>query len=114
MTRFDEEPDADPHGECAAEIHRLQAQVEALTAELNNVGLPKLAMCPACTEEVPMLQCDQLTQDAKRYRWWVRVVSTNQTDELEDAFKPIAKQRTPPTAEQFNSCIDAAIAKGTA
>ena len=33
MSRFDEEPDADPHGECAAEIHRLQAQVEALTAE---------------------------------------------------------------------------------
>jgi hypothetical protein len=24
MSRFDEEPDADPHGECAAEIHRLQ------------------------------------------------------------------------------------------
>ncbi len=34
MSRFDEEPDADPHGECAAEIHRLKAQVEALTAEL--------------------------------------------------------------------------------
>ena len=53
----------------ADKIDALQAQVEALTAELNNVGLPKLAMCPACTEEVPMLQCDQLTQDAKRYRW---------------------------------------------
>jgi len=25
MSRFDEEPDADHHGECAAEIHRLQA-----------------------------------------------------------------------------------------
>ena len=53
----------------ADKIDALQAQVEALTAELNNVGLPKLAMCPACMEEVSMLQCDQLTQDAKRYRW---------------------------------------------
>ena len=25
---FDEEPDGDPHGECAAEIHRLQAAIE--------------------------------------------------------------------------------------
>ncbi len=25
MSRFDEEPDGDPHGECAAEIHRLEA-----------------------------------------------------------------------------------------
>ena len=36
MSRFDEEPDADPHRECTAEIHRLQAQVEALTAELES------------------------------------------------------------------------------
>lgn len=26
---FDEQPDGDPHGECAAEIHRLQAEVAA-------------------------------------------------------------------------------------
>ena len=25
MSRFDEEPDGDPHGECSAEIHRLEA-----------------------------------------------------------------------------------------
>lgn len=24
MSAFDEQPDGDPHGECAAEIHRLQ------------------------------------------------------------------------------------------
>ena len=33
MTCFDEEPDGDIHGECAAEIHRLQSQVEQLQAE---------------------------------------------------------------------------------
>jgi hypothetical protein len=30
---FDEEPDGDPHGECALEIKRLRATVERLTAE---------------------------------------------------------------------------------
>ena len=30
---FDEQPDGDIHGECAEEIHRLQAQVEKLTKE---------------------------------------------------------------------------------
>lgn len=31
---FDEQPDGDPHGECAAEIHRLQAEIERLSREL--------------------------------------------------------------------------------
>lgn len=29
---FDEQPDGDPHGECAAEICRLQAEIAALRA----------------------------------------------------------------------------------
>lgn len=29
---FDEQPDGDPHGECAAEIHRLQAENAKLRA----------------------------------------------------------------------------------
>ena len=33
MSRFDEEPDGDAHGECAAEITRLRAEVNALRAE---------------------------------------------------------------------------------
>ena len=28
--RFEEEPDGDPHGECAAEIHALRAQLNAV------------------------------------------------------------------------------------
>ena len=31
---FDEEPDGDPHGECAAEIHRLQAELSAIASVL--------------------------------------------------------------------------------
>ena len=34
---FDEQPDDDPHGECAAEIHRLEAEVARLTAALKEV-----------------------------------------------------------------------------
>ena len=29
MSRFDEEPDGDIHGECAAEIHRLETEIAA-------------------------------------------------------------------------------------
>ena len=49
--------------------------------------------------------------DAKRYRWWLRAVTKNQIDKVEAAFKPIARQLTTITAEQFSSCIDTAIAK---
>lgn len=35
MNHFDEQPDGDPHGECAAEIHCLQAEVARLTKLLN-------------------------------------------------------------------------------
>lgn len=31
---FDEQPDGDPHGECAAEIHRLEQQVAAQQARI--------------------------------------------------------------------------------
>ena len=34
MSRFDEEPDGDVHGECAHEIHRLQSRIEQLEREL--------------------------------------------------------------------------------
>ena len=34
MSRFDEEPDGDPHGECAAEIHRQADEITSLRAEV--------------------------------------------------------------------------------
>jgi len=33
MSRFDEEPDGDPHGECVHEIQSLTRQLAAVTAE---------------------------------------------------------------------------------
>ena len=34
---FDEQPDGNPHGECAAEIHRLEAEVVRLRTALYDV-----------------------------------------------------------------------------
>ena len=34
---FDEQPDGDPHGQCAAEIHRLQAIVDGCLCELRRL-----------------------------------------------------------------------------
>ena len=99
----------------ADKIDALQAQVEALTAELNNVGLPKLAMCPACMEEVSMLQCDQLTQDAKRYRW-LRSQNWHDSDMAVVCYPKVSVKlgAVCPSSELLDEAIDAAIAKGTA
>ena len=43
---YDEQPDGDPHGECAAEIHRLQRELADARAER-----------------------DAAVRDAERYRW---------------------------------------------
>ena len=37
MSRFDEEPDGDIHGECAAEIARLRAKCEAIRQVCNHM-----------------------------------------------------------------------------
>lgn len=36
---FDEEPDSDPHGECAHEIHRLEARITELKKDNSNLAL---------------------------------------------------------------------------
>lgn len=96
-------------------LRSLASQVEALTAELNNVGLPKLAMCPACMEEVSMLQCDQLTQDAKRYRW-LRSQNWHDSDMAVVCYPKVSVKlgAVCPSSELLDEAIDAAIAKGTA
>lgn len=38
MNLFDEQPDGDPHGECAAEIRRLEARIAELEAKLAAAG----------------------------------------------------------------------------
>lgn len=95
-------------------LQSLADQVEALTAELNNVGLPKLAMCPACMEEVSMLQCDQLTQDAKRYRW-LRSQNWHDSDMAVVCYPKVSVKlgAVCPSSELLDEAIDAAIAKGT-
>jgi len=54
---FDEQPDGDPHGECAAEIHRLQA--------LSNETLDFLAMMFDAYEEGP--DCYEDPEDCSGY-----------------------------------------------
>ena len=39
MSCFDEQPDGDPHGECAAEIESLRAQVALLQAAIRKAQL---------------------------------------------------------------------------
>lgn len=45
---FDDQPDGDPHGECAAEIHRLQADIkllmDATTSLLKVAPRPRLLL----------------------------------------------------------------------
>ena len=43
---FDEQPDGDIHGECAAEIHKLEAENEALRAELAALKAGDVVMVP--------------------------------------------------------------------
>jgi hypothetical protein len=44
---FDEQPDGDPHGECAAEIRRLQAEVQMLRETIDAMETMPTGMSPA-------------------------------------------------------------------
>ena len=48
---FDEQPDGDPHGECAAEIRRLQEQIAQLRAAAEPIVSEAM-------EDVPVHPCD--------------------------------------------------------
>lgn len=65
MSRFDEEPDGDPHGECALEIHRLEARIAELeasvlkiTADCNAVVCGKSDRITELEAEVARLRVD--------------------------------------------------------
>lgn len=63
---FDEQPDGDTHGECAAEIHRLQAELAACAAALPG----PLYMDPPGGGSVTVgEQIERMAKDAARYRW---------------------------------------------
>lgn len=69
---FDEEPDAPLHGECAAEIARLNAELEACAAALPGATY----MDPPDGGNVTVSeQLQRMAKDAARYRW-LRVHST--------------------------------------
>jgi len=60
MNCFDEEPDGDIHGECAAEIHRLQSQVEQKAAKIAELEAIINESQPAYSNKiVPDSQCKQ-------------------------------------------------------
>lgn len=66
MSCFDEEPDGDPHGECAAEIARLNAEIEQCVAALPGVTY----MDPPDGGDVSVSeQLRRMAADAARYRW---------------------------------------------
>ena len=47
---FDEQPDGNPHGECAAELHRLESEAVRLRTALNEVVF-------ACRTKNNMKEC---------------------------------------------------------
>lgn len=64
MSYFDEQPDGDPHGECAAEIHSLEAQL--LAAQVENKRL----------RESLQMSYDSMTKSAG----WTRELMGNKAD----------------------------------
>ena len=108
MTRFDEEPDADPHGECAAEIHRLQAQVEALTAENAQIReLMNLYNLGGWTDSLTLMkERDSYKANHKRYRFIRDKIPGSAYRSMGIVY---GEGRT-----GVDDAIDAAIAKGTA
>ena len=70
----DEQPDAPVHGECAAEIKRLEAENEALKADLA-AEQDEVILKSVCLKgmrkmnETLAAQIEALKLDAARYRW---------------------------------------------
>ena len=63
---FDEEPDGDPHGECAAEIHRLNAELAKCAEALHG---PCYMDPPDGGDVAVSEQLRRMAEDAARYRW---------------------------------------------
>ena len=64
---YDEQPDGDPHGECTAEIHRLEAELATLESQQSRDG----EVIRKQDEEIARLTAerDAALVDAERYRW---------------------------------------------
>ncbi len=84
MSRFDEEPDGDLHGECAAMIHKLESDLAAVKAER-----------------------DAALVDARRYQW-LRDVSVPPHNFYLSV--PVEFADTRYEKHEVDAAIDAAIA----
>ena len=71
MSRFDEEPDGDPHGECALEIHRLEARIAELEASVLKITADCNAVVCGKSDRITELEAEvaRLRVDGGRYRW---------------------------------------------
>ena len=63
---FDEQPDGDPHGECAAEIHSLETELAACA---NALPGPLYMDPPDGGDVLVSEQLRRMAQDAARYHW---------------------------------------------
>ena len=63
---YDEQPDGDPHGECTAEIHRLEAELATLESQQSRDG----EVIRKQDEEIARLTAerDAALVDAERYK----------------------------------------------
>ena len=68
MSGFDEEPDGDPHGECAMEISRLTKELAEATAEL--------AAARKHLSYVYMVQMNALVKPVMTYEEWLAAIDS--------------------------------------
>ena len=103
---FDEQPDGDPHGECAAEIARLSAELEKCAAALHGA----LYMDPLDGGGVSVSeQLRRMAIDAARYRY-MRAKATFQDRNGPGLYWYLPRwDRELPIGERLDRAIDANI-----
>lgn len=105
---FDEQPDGDPHGECAAEIHRLEQQLDAIEAALGGGTAymdPPDGGAPTLAERVA-----RMGADAARYRALrATIVDEEAAQALFDAVPADGAAWTP---EALDAMLDKLVADG--
>lgn len=80
---FDEQPDGDPHGECAAEIHRLEQQRDELLA-YNQTRTDELA---AAVHSIVLLeqQRDELLDALEKVvAFWDSITMEDRVNDIHD------------------------------
>jgi hypothetical protein len=94
MSHFDEQPDADPHGECAAEIDKLRAALLSCARQAESLKRP-------CSD-------DPESQQAIRNSMYQRI-STTAHIALGTIDGPVLGVLTPLTREQRYALVESAM-----